>query len=171
MARKLNDTQLTLLSGAAQRPDHCLMPAEALKGAARTRAAAKLIALGYVEEIAAGRGMPVWREAHGVRIALRITVQGGAAIGVEIADGMAEVTRGSRTPRAGSKLAGIIALLSRPDGASLSEVTDATGWLPHTARAALTGLRQRGYALTREGCESRGSVYRIAQDGETAAAA
>ena len=169
MAHKLNDTQLSLLSAAAQRADRCLAPSEALKGA-RNRVAAKLTALGYVEEILAGRGMPVWREADGAGTSLRITVQGGAAIGVEIADEAAAVTGGSRAPRAGSKLAGIIALLTRPAGASLSEVTAATGGMPHTARAALTGLRQRGDALTRDGCETHGSVYRIMQDGGTAAA-
>ena len=37
----------------------------------------------------------------------------------------------------------------------------ATGWLPHTTRAALTGLRKRGYAIERSAGEG-GSVYRIA---------
>jgi hypothetical protein len=35
-------------------------------------------------------------------------------------------------------------MLSTDKGATLEELTDATGWLPHTARAALTGLRKRG---------------------------
>ncbi len=38
----------------------------------------------------------------------------------------------------------------------------ATGWLPHTTRAALTGLRKRGYAVNREVADG-GSVYRVAQ--------
>ena len=33
------------------------------------------------------------------------------------------------------------------DGATLAELVAATGWLPHTTRAALTGLRKRGYAV------------------------
>jgi Protein of unknown function (DUF3489) len=41
-----------------------------------------------------------------------------------------------------------VSLLSRQQGATLADLTAATGWLPHTARAALTGLRQKGHALT-----------------------
>jgi len=52
-------------------------------------------------------------------------------------------------PRQGSKLASVIGLLVRPDGASLDELIAATDWLPHTTRAALTGLRKRGYAIER----------------------
>jgi hypothetical protein len=40
-------------------------------------------------------------------------------------------------------------------------LTQATGWLPHTTRAALTGLRQRGYAVFRERIGAGDSVYRI----------
>jgi len=35
-------------------------------------------------------------------------------------------------------------LLARDGGASLAELCAATGWLPHTCRAFLTGLRKRG---------------------------
>ncbi len=41
-------------------------------------------------------------------------------------------------------------LLSRTDGATLDEMVAATGWLPHTTRAALTGLRKKGHAITRD---------------------
>lgn len=47
-----------------------------------------------------------------------------------------------------TKRAIVISLLSRPDGASLTEIVTATGWLAHTARAALTGLKKQGHALT-----------------------
>ena len=173
MSHKLNDTHLMLLSGAAQRPDRCLVPAEALKPAARARIATKLIGLSLVEEVAALRSMPVWREVGGEAFALRITREGAAAIGIELSDAEAarvDAARASSAPRAGSKLAGVIALLSRPEGATLAELTAATDWLPHTARAALTGLRQRGYAVAREASEERGSVYRIAESDSAAAA-
>ena len=48
-------------------------------------------------------------------------------------------------PRQGTKIARVIELLQRDQGARLEELIAATGWLPHTARAALTGLRHRGY--------------------------
>jgi hypothetical protein len=38
-------------------------------------------------------------------------------------------------------------LLVREEGATLDHMIAATGWLPHTTRAALTGLRKAGYAI------------------------
>jgi Protein of unknown function (DUF3489) len=64
-------------------------------------------------------------------------------------------------PRDGSKLALVIDLLRRADGATIADLTQATGWLPHTTRAALTGLRKRGYAVIRERLVAGDSVYRI----------
>jgi hypothetical protein len=48
-----------------------------------------------------------------------------------------------------TKTSQVLTLLKRSDGATLAELVCATGWLPHTARAALTGLRKRGHAITR----------------------
>jgi hypothetical protein len=53
-------------------------------------------------------------------------------------------------PRPGSKLMEVIELLRRDHGATIDELIGATNWLPHTTRAALTGLRKRGYAITRD---------------------
>ena len=55
----------------------------------------------------------------------------------------------------------MIDLLGRKKGAGIEELMAATGWLPHTTRAALTGLRKRGYAIERERSEKGGSVYRM----------
>lgn len=63
--------------------------------------------------------------------------------------------------RAGSKQGQLIAMLSREDGASISEIASALGWLPHTTRAALTGLRHKSYELARKTSSERGSVYSI----------
>ena len=65
-------------------------------------------------------------------------------------------------PRRGTKIAGVIELLQGNDGVTLAELVANTGWLPHTARAALTGLRKRGYAVVIDRADkARGSVYRI----------
>jgi hypothetical protein len=64
-----------------------------------------------------------------------------------------------RPPRVGSKLDRLLGMLSTDEGATLDELIGATGWLPHTARAALTGLRKRGY-----------DVRLVRGDRETAAA-
>jgi len=52
-------------------------------------------------------------------------------------------------PHANSKSAAIVVLLRRPDGASLNELIQATGWQKHTARAALTGLKKKGHTIGR----------------------
>lgn len=41
----------------------------------------------------------------------------------------------------------LAALVIRDEGATLEQMVAATGWLPHTTRAALTGLRKAGYAI------------------------
>ena len=50
-------------------------------------------------------------------------------------------------PRGGTKLARVLELLQRDQGATLDELILTTDWLPHTTRAALTGLRKRGYRV------------------------
>jgi len=78
-----------------------------------------------------------------------------------------------KSPRRGTKIAQVIELAQGNDGATLAELVAATGWLPHTARAALAGLRKRGYAVGIDRTyKARGSVYRnepTAMDGDSAA--
>ena len=77
----------------------------------------------------------------------------------------AAVTRPAKSPRRANKRAPeattpvaaparqvtkrdqLVALLDRDEGATLDQMIGATGWLPHTTRAALTGLRKAGYAI------------------------
>jgi hypothetical protein len=54
-----------------------------------------------------------------------------------------EVTA-AKTP---SKQDCLAALLLRDEGATLDQMIAATGWLPHTTRAAMTGLRKKGYVI------------------------
>ena len=70
-----------------------------------------------------------------------------------------------------SKLSAVIELLSREEGARIEDLTSATGWLPHTTRAALTGLRRRGYTIERTRSEQGGSLYRIVTTAAAALAA
>lgn len=68
----------------------------------------------------------------------------------------------SSSPREGTKLAQVIALLERAEGVAIGELMTTTGWLAHTTRAALTGLRKRGYAVELEkGVGEQESRYRI----------
>ncbi len=56
------------------------------------------------------------------------------------------VTTDSPPPRP-SKIEAVVELLRRSEGATLGEITDETGWQPHSARAVLTGLRKKGHVL------------------------
>jgi hypothetical protein len=54
-----------------------------------------------------------------------------------------------------------IDLMSRPQGATVAEIADANGWLPHTARALLSTARSGfGLDITKDKDE-RGTVYRL----------
>ena len=53
-------------------------------------------------------------------------------------------------------------MLSAKKGVSLDALVEATGWLPHTTRAALTGLRKRGFSIERSRDGEAASIYRIA---------
>ena len=64
-------------------------------------------------------------------------------------------------PRAGTKSAQLVELLSKPDGTTLHALVRTFGWLPHTTRAALTGLRKRGFAITRTTRADKPSIYAI----------
>jgi Protein of unknown function (DUF3489) len=62
-----------------------------------------------------------------------------------------------------TKAATVQKLFSRPRGATLAEIMETTGWLPHSARAFMTGLRRKGHDLVRE-CRSSGETsWRIAR--------
>lgn len=62
---------------------------------------------------------------------------------------MARKNTKQSAPGKTSKNDKVIALLKRDGGTSLEEITKATGWLPHSARAVLTGFRKKGFKITR----------------------
>jgi predicted ArsR family transcriptional regulator len=63
----------------------------------------------------------------------------------------------SRMPRKSERL---VAMLQAPEGVSVEELSNTFGWLPHTARAALSGLRKKGLPVIRARHGSV-TVYRI----------
>jgi Protein of unknown function (DUF3489) len=88
---KLTDTQLVLLSAAAQREDSAVEIGPKLKGGAAQKVVGKLLSEHLIEEIPAEGTLPVWRrdEDKGA-LALRITECGLAAIGADQDGGTAE---------------------------------------------------------------------------------
>jgi len=69
---------------------------------------------------------------------------------------------GADQPAASTKRAKLIAMLERPEGASVAEIGQRLGWLPHTVRAAITGLRRAGREVRRGKDADHRSVYRLA---------
>jgi hypothetical protein len=182
---KLTDTQLIILSKAAARDDGAATIPANLNKASAAMVGPSLVARNLMQEVVSERGMPVWREDdQGERLSLIITSAGREAIGV-VDDGVelelqpAEVSSDPAVddlraydeqeppallPRASSKQALVIDMLSQEAGAALDDLVKATGWLPHTKRAALTGLRKRGFIIERGRDDIRGAFYRIARN-------
>ena len=89
MTIKLSDTQLFLLSGAAQRNDHCLAPPRGFKGAAALKAVERrLLGACFVREVKGKAGAAVWRreEIAGHDYCLKLTPSGLRAITADSGD-------------------------------------------------------------------------------------
>lgn len=150
---KLSDTQAILLSNAAQRENASILPfpkTVAVSGA--PGAIAALVKRGFAEELETNDPTAVHRNDGDLCYGVFTTAAGLAALGIEpdvgkpiAATPQTSAPRPSRT----SKTDNVLALMRRDQGATLSELIAATGWLPHTTRAALTGLRKKGHAVAR----------------------
>ena len=66
-----------------------------------------------------------------------------------------------KTIRPNCKLALLVDLMQRPCGANIADLMSATGWKNHSARAAITLIKKRGYLVTRTPDENWRGVYRI----------
>lgn len=64
----------------------------------------------------------------------------------------------------GAKGAAVLGLLGREPVATIDELMAATGWLPHTTRAALSRLRSGGTPLEKSRREDGRTAYRIVAD-------
>jgi hypothetical protein len=180
----LTDTQLLLLSSASKRGDHLVTLPSNLKGGAAKKVVERLLSLALAKEIPVAGDRPAWRTEDNERaIGLKITRAGLKALSIEAGTGdkpdapearpkkrspKAAGNRATRAasapdqaPRPAAKQALIISLLSRAKGASLDALVEATGWLPHTTRAALTGLRKKGHQLAKTKNADGQTVYRI----------
>ena len=181
-----SDTQSLILARAATRPGTLALPLpEGLVGAAAKVVVDKMIARGWLEEVEANirRGEPLWRETgdgHGTT--LIATEAGLEAIGIEpvVASAVASARKAKpereaeptnegtgtvkrASVRAGTKQALIIMMLQRPEGATVAEMVETTGWLAHTVRGAISSALKKklGLPITAAKVEGRGLVYRL----------
>ena len=105
--------------------------------------------------------MPIWRREGDRNVTLKLTTAGSAFLkDAAIEPGSITVDKQHKA-RAATKIARVIARLTAADGATVPDLAAMTGWLPHTTRAALTGLRRRGFTLVREPDTDGPSVYYI----------
>jgi hypothetical protein len=84
-------------------------------------------------------------------------------------------------PRTGTKQARMIEMLKRPEGATVEQIAEATGWQHHTIRGAISGALKKKLGLTveatrtrevgpnRVGAKGSSTVYRITGSGPAGA--
>ena len=175
---KLSDTQLVILSAAAQREDRNVLPLPgSLRGGAAAKVVGALLSRGLIAETATDSQTKadaalnrIWRNVDdGRAIFLHITDAGLAAIGVEPDSGNSAPTGAdaapsaeapqnapveadrapkTRTPRTGTKQAKLIEMLRADGGATIDEIVAALEWRPHTVRGALAGALKKKLGLT-----------------------
>lgn len=161
---KLSDTQTTILKAAAKRRDGNIEPLPAtLKGGARQK----------VIEGLAKRQLTVWQEdvwvltdaGYAAVGRKRTQVAPNGATGAESAPKAhtgAENAQPRRT-RANSKQSEILALLARPEGTTLAEIMDATGWQAHSVRGTLSIIGKSQPITSEKSGNSR--IYKLAASG------
>ncbi|CDM23056.1 hypothetical protein BN940_02901 [Castellaniella defragrans 65Phen] len=59
----------------------------------------------------------------------------------------------------------MLELLQRPEGASIAQIMDATGWQAHTVRGTFAGAfkKKLGLAITSDKAQGEERVYRIGE--------
>jgi hypothetical protein len=141
---KLTDTQRALLEAAAKHPQKKLTNfPDTLKGGARIKVLTAMRNALLIEACASEPEVYV------------ATATGLQEIGIN--------TQPSRTTREGTKQAVLIELLRRAEGATLPQMTEATGWQVHTVRGAMAGALKKklGLEITSEKQTGTDRVYRI----------
>jgi len=151
---KLTDSQLVILSKAAQRDGGAAVIPSTFNRAAATKVGASLVARKLMRDVLAKADMPIWRnDQDGRSLSLVLLRAGREAIGVENdANGTEQTSMpakgdskvvdvepppSSAKPRPGSKQAMVISMLSKDLGATLDALVEATGWAtPHDPRCA-----------------------------------
>jgi len=191
---KLTDTHRIVLTAAGGRASGSLLPlpkSMKLSAEKRTVLLKSLLKASLASEQPASDGVPPWRtdDAAGPQTLL-ITPAGLAAVGIESAeDGStraastekkSHASKGKRAtestanpaaadpppmPNPKSKLGLLVSALRGKKGATLEDLTKATGWMGHSVRGAISGAlkKKRGLTIDSSVIEGRGRVYRIVE--------
>lgn len=169
---KLSNTQANILTQAAKTPsaDVRTFMKDLKSPAIRDKVLQSMVKHGYVAE----QPMMGAHPEKGEKV-YAITEAGIAAAGntaqhdATPCNTKQQKAAPSNEPKRETKQSAIIDLLSKPEGTTLAQLIEATGWKPHSVRGHLSNLRKkRGLDIetftTGEG--TRG--YRIPQDQEAA---
>ena len=163
-------SQRLVLATAAARADGAVLPLPngfRVRGRARRLMLEGMLKRGLITERPAQDGQSGRAQGAG-DCALEITPEGRALVGLTEGSSPASPPREPATPRAnanapepeldaaaerpavrpGTKQALLLDLLRRPEGATIVEIQQATGWQAHTARAAITGLKKKSFVVT-----------------------
>lgn len=154
---KLSPAQSLLLRTAARRPDGRVIPPDTLRGGARVKVLTSLLQRGWIEPADDGHVM---------------TDAGYAAIGqqrpmppddVQPMDATDDLQLLEIPIRPGTKLAALVMVLRRPQGATSLQLMLATGWQPHTVRGAISGMLRKklGLNVVLAHNDSGERVYRV----------
>lgn len=173
---KLNDTQLMILSAASQRRDFSVYPLpKSVKRGDGPKHLKKLLSLQMIEESEAIGDAPVWRvHEDGYNITLVLADEGFRTLGVERdAEKIVKEKQSTKkeaqqkvtaapSPRGSSKQAAMIALLQRPQGTTIDELTEATGWQRHSVHGVISGVLRKKLGLNiASETGATGRTYRI----------
>lgn len=154
----LSQIQRLIVEGAAQHPERRLTRPETVKASTYRSAVQALRRRGLIAQGPETEGAN--RPAGSV-----LTRDAVALLGLNLPPAVEQTAAielvSARMPRPGTKQALVITMLMRTQGASIAELIAATGWLAHTTRAALTGLRKRGFAIETVREVGAGTCYRL----------
>lgn len=145
----LSDTQIAVIKAATSRSDGNIEPLPAtLQGGARTKVIDALITHGYVKR----RGKVCRLTDAGYAAVGRYRPQSAPqpqtpAVKANCAQEAAAVPTPRRT-RDNTKQAAVIAMLRRPEGATIRQICEATGWQPHTVRGTFAGAFKNKLGLS-----------------------
>ena len=147
---KLTDTQSLILNTAIQSSNGQLrwFP-DNLKGGARDKVLGSLLRQGLIQHDG---------EIH------RVTTLAHEALGLPMPQVAAPTMKAAPSIRDNTKQAQIIAMLKRPEGATISQIVEATGWQPHTVRGTFAGAFKKKLGLTLSSSKDEHGlrVYRVA---------
>ena len=160
-AIQLTPTQTAVLAHALDHTDGRLnwFP-DTIKGGARERVIDGLAKRRLVRKV---RGAWIVTEA-GVESIGRSNPDQETADAVAVAEAALMGSADQPRTRDNSKQAQVIAMLKRPEGATIAQICEMTGWLPHTVRGTFAGTfkKRLGLAISSEKVEGAARVYRLA---------